>query len=269
MQSFTKENTIAHIKRILQRKKEGRVKIVGEVIYHRDFYSKFLNNKRDIIIWLPPSYHKSEKSYQLLIMHDGQNIMDPATSFAGVDWRVDETATRLIKTHKIEEFIVVGVNNTPDRLEEYSNSEKGKNYMLFLKDELIPYIDNNFRTLKGAENRGVMGSSLGGLISFLLCWNYPEVFGKGACLSSSFYFNNNLALQIAEGYQGEKKPVKLYIDHGEDGLIEGQKMFALLSNKGFIVGKDIDYFYAPGAQHNEKEWANRLERPLKFLFGIK
>ncbi len=84
------------------KKIKSQKKIIGKVIYHRNFYSKFLNNERDIIVWLPPSYHKkNDLSYPVLYMHDGQNIMDPATSFAGIDWQVDETVTTLIKAKKI------------------------------------------------------------------------------------------------------------------------------------------------------------------------
>ena len=69
--------------------------------------------------------------------------------------------------------------------------------------------------------------------------------------------------------KGDKKDFKIYIDHGEDGLPRGQKMFSTLTEKGYVIGTDIDYYYAPGAEHNEAAWAERLERPLTFLFGKK
>ena len=69
-------------------------------------------------------------------MHDGQNLINPKTSFAGKDWQVDETVTRLIAEYKIKEIIVVGINNSNDRLEEYSDSEKGERYGKFLIEDL-------------------------------------------------------------------------------------------------------------------------------------
>ncbi|OQY79490.1 MAG: carbohydrate esterase, partial [Ignavibacteriales bacterium UTCHB3] len=75
-------------------------------------------------------------------MHDGQNLIDPLTSFAGRDWRVDESVTRLIRTGQIEEIMVVGIYNTRDRLEEYSESEKGDYYLKFIAEELKVFIDN-------------------------------------------------------------------------------------------------------------------------------
>jgi len=257
----------------MKKKTPGKIKIIGKVEYHKKFYSKYLDNKRGIIVWLPPSYlpagkagKKSGKRYPVLYMHDGQNIMNPRTSFAGVDWRVDETVTDLIKRKKIPEIIIVGIFNTKDRLDEYSDSSKGKDYMKFIIKELKPFIDSNYKTLRDKNNNAVMGSSLGGLISFLLVWNYPKVFSKAASLSGSFYFDSEKVIKMVRKEQ-KKKKMEIYLDHGEDGLKEGQKMFCALTVKGYLLGKDIDYFYDIGAGHNEADWAERLERPLKFLFG--
>jgi len=92
------------------------------------------------------------------------------------------------------------------------------------------------------------------------------VFSKAGCLSSSFYYHDDNAIKLVKDYSGPKKNIKIYIDHGEDGLVRGQKMFCALNKKGYLIGSDIDYYYAPGAEHNEKEWAARLERPLLFFF---
>lgn len=246
--------------------------IVGKVEYHKDFTSSLLDNKRDIIVWLHSGYNPQknpDKNYPVVYMHDGQNIFDPKTSYAGADWRVDETVTKLIKQKKIKEIIVVSIYNTHDRLEEYSWSDKGQKYLKFIIEELKPFIDSNYKTMPGKENTAIMGSSMGGLISFYAAWHHPEVFSMAGCLSSSFYFNNDRSIKQVEFYNGPKKQVKFYIDHGEDGLIRGQKMFCLLTQKGYVVGTDIDYYYAPGAEHNEKEWASRLERPLLFFFKDK
>ena len=119
------------------RRKPGQEKdeIVGKVEYLKDFYSALLNNKRDIVVWLPIGYNPQknpDKRYPVLYMHDGQNILDPKTAYVGKDWRVDETVMKLIKQKKIKEIIVVGIYNSPDRLDEYSWSEKGQKYLKFL-----------------------------------------------------------------------------------------------------------------------------------------
>jgi predicted alpha/beta superfamily hydrolase len=256
-----------------KRRKKGRIgrnEIIGTADLHENFPSKFLKNERSIIVWLPPKYKRarnSEKRYPVLYMHDGQNIIDPKTSFAGADWRVDETVTRLIEEQKMKEIIVVGIYNNEDRLEEYSDSEKGKNYLRFIVEELKPFIGSNYRTLVDRNNTAIMGSSMGGLTSFLAALKYPEIFSMAGCMSSSFYYNNNKVFSLLEEDVKRKNPVKFYIDHGEDGLKDGQKMFCKLTRIGFVIGTDLDYYYARGAEHHENAWAERLERPLLFFFG--
>jgi predicted alpha/beta superfamily hydrolase len=255
-------------RKFLRKKTTGSEPIVGDVQYHRENYSHNSESKRDFFVWLPPDYKKDKsKKYPVIYMQDGQNLIDPKTAYAGKDWRVDETVTRLIKEHKINEIIVVGINNTEDRLEEYSDSEKGDKYLKFLTKELKPFIDSNYRTLSNVHNTAIMGSSMGGLISFVAAWKYPEVFSMAGCMSSSFYYNDEKVFKMIDEYDGPKKQLKFYIDHGEDGLLRGQKMFCKLTQLGYVIGTDIDYFYAPGAEHNEAEWSKRLERPLIFFFG--
>ena len=256
-------------KRVFRKKKRTDTKaIIGNVEFHREIYSKILDKKRDFFVWLPPGYNLNpSKSYPVLYMHDGQNLIDPKISYAGKDWQVDETVTRLIKEYKIKEVIVVGIYNTGDRLEEYSDTEKGEKYLKFLIEELKAFVDSKYKTLPDPNNTAIMGSSMGGLASFLAAWKHPEVFSMAGCMSSSFYFNDDKIFKMLDEYDGSKKHIKIYIDHGEDGLIRGQKMFCKLTQMGYIIGTDLDYYFAPGAEHNESEWAKRLERPLLFFFG--
>lgn len=251
------------------KKKIGSDKIIGTVKYHAGFTSKFQIKPRTIIVWLPPSYEKSSKNYPVLYMHDGQNILDPKTSFAGFDWRIDETLTKLIKRNIVEEIIVVGIYNTSDRLEEYSDTLKGHNYRRFISEELKPFIDDTYRTLPDRENTAVMGSSMGGLCSLLTILNHSSVFSKAACISSSFYYNGDSAFRAIQNIITVKRSVKIYLDSGDDGRMDAQRMFAVLTSKGFKIGEDLDYFYDKGAVHSEIAWANRLERPLKFFFEKK
>ena len=90
--------------------------IVGMVRYHRGLTGEGLRYPRDVIVWLPPSYERSpRRRYPVLYMHDGQNVFDPSTSFIGFDWRADEVSDSLIKAGTIDELIIVGIYNTPDR----------------------------------------------------------------------------------------------------------------------------------------------------------
>ena len=83
------------------------------------FESRFVDARR-VDVWLPPSYGKDpSRRYPVLYMHDGQNLFDPALSYIGVDWGLDEAITRLAAEGRVREAIVVGIWNTPKRFAEY------------------------------------------------------------------------------------------------------------------------------------------------------
>ena len=247
--------------------------IVGAVAYHRGLRGEGLRYDRDLIVWLPPSYRKEPKRrYPVLYMHDGQNIIDPSTSFIGYDWHVDNVADSLIRASKMEEIIVVGMYNTPDRTAEYSDTDLGRNYAEFVVRRLKPLIDSTYRTLPGREHTAVMGSSMGGLISFLFVWWHPDVFSMAGCLSSAFMREHTQILSDVEKYSGSRKPIRIYLDCGGNGLDERLKpgmdeMASLLKKKGFVDGVDYQVYFDEHAGHDEHAWAARIWRPLLFMFG--
>jgi len=246
--------------------------ITGTVEYVNGLTGAGLKYARDLIIWLPPSYAKSiRKRYPVLYMHDGQNIIDPNTSFSGFDWRVDEVADSLIRSGKMQEIIVVGIYNTADRMQEYQDSALGKAYGEFVVHQVKPYIDSVYRTKPDAANTAVMGSSLGGLISFLFGWWYPDVFSQAASISGVLNRSRTDAQTLVEDYTGPKKPVRFYIDCGGTGGDETLKpgmdeMVTLLEKKGYLEGKDLMSYYDERAAHNERFWAARIWRPFLFMF---
>ena len=255
--------------------KDGTVKnvvgqITGTVKYHRNFKGKNLLD-RDIIVWLPPNYNNNER-YDVLYMHDGQNLFDPKTSSFGIDWSVDETIDSLITSKKIKPLIVVGIYNTKDRSSEYLPAEKGKDYMQFLVHQLKPFIDSTYRTKSGREHTSVGGSSMGGIISFALAWEYPEMFSKAICMSPAFKINHIDYVKDVISYSGKKKKIKLYIDNGGIGLEEQLQpgiddMLKALQQKGFIEGKDYLWILDKNAKHFETAWAKRMPIALQWLLS--
>ncbi len=247
----------------------NRDEIIGLTEMVHDYYSVFLKNERDIIVWLPPSYNFSDKYYPAIYMQDGQNLFNPNTSFIGYDWKVDEVCTKLMNEKIIEEFIVIGIYNTKDRLDEYDYSTpKGKKYSSFIMRELKPYIDENFRTKSGADNCAVAGSSMGGLISFQLAWNFPHVFGLAACLSNSFWASDHYVFDMISNETTASKISKLYIDCGDQEkelLPDFYRMCKTLKKKKF-TNKNLLCHLEKNARHSEYDWARRLNKPLKFLF---
>src|SRR6266699_1445032 len=175
--------------------------LTGDIRVHKNFHSTILNNDRDVIVYLPPGYQAGlKRRYAVLYLHDGQNLFDGATSFIpGQEWRVDETAQRLIAAGKIEPLIIVGVYNTgKDRINEYTPAEdpkyklggKADLYGRMLVEELKPFIDSHYRTKRDAKSTGLGGSSLGGLVSLYLSLKYSNVFGRAAVVSPSVWFAN-------------------------------------------------------------------------------
>ncbi len=246
--------------------------ITGEVRYHEDFGSHLLKHRRTIIVWLPPGYdNEPAKRYPVLYAHDGQNLFDPATAFAGVDWRLDETATRLIKRGRIAPIIIVGLYNTPARLEEYADTPVGRNYMKLLVEEVKPFIDQTYRTRPERDNTAVMGSSMGGLVSLYLLWKYPHVFSKAACLSGSLSWKKCHVLKMIADDTNPPRAVKIYFDHGGLGK-EGEhardfgRLRELLAAKGYREGVDFMCYFDKKGDHSERSWARRVKRPLTFLF---
>lgn len=246
--------------------------ITGTVQYHKNFKGRKIK-PRDIIVWLPPGYEEDETArYPVLYMHDGQNAFDPATSSFGVDWQIDEAADTLIRKGLIEPLIIVAIYNSIERSSEYANNDTGYAYLRFIIEELKPFIDANYRTFPDEDNTAVIGSSLGGLISFILLWEYPEVFSKAACVSPAFKIDRYDYVTEINNYSGEKKPVKIYIDNGGVGIEEElqpgiDEIISSLENFGYNRGEDYYWFKAEDSEHGEKDWAKRVWRALVFLFG--
>jgi predicted alpha/beta superfamily hydrolase len=263
--------------------------LTGDIRLHKNFHSKILNNDRDVIVYLPPGYDKDKhRSYSVFYFHDGQNLFDGATSYIpGQEWQVDEAAQSLITSGKIEPLIIVGIYNTgTERVNEYTPVEdpkykaggKADLYGRLLVEELKPFIDSTYRTRTDAKHTGLGGSSLGGLVSIYLGLRYPNVFGRVAVVSPSVWWANKYIVQYVEA-QKKRPPLRIWLDigtkEGDDAqqtqrIVDGARLLKVtLIKKGWKAGKDLKYFEAPGAEHNERAWAARVEQILEFLFPRK
>src|ERR1700757_1276942 len=142
-------------------------------------------------VFLPPGYRENTlRRYPVLYMHDGNNLFLKEEAFLGNTWRTDEVLSVLDRMNACHGVIVVGVHPR-DRESEYT-APGYEDYGRFLAERLKPFIDQKYRTLRDTVNTAVMGSSLGGVVSFYLGWQWPKVFGKVACLSSTFTYRDNL-----------------------------------------------------------------------------
>lgn len=216
-------------------------------------------------VYFPPGYDENTlKRYPVLYMHDGSNLFFPDEAFGGCEWQVDENLEQLDTMNLIDKVLVVGVY-ARDRMAEYTRPGY-EQYGRILVEKLKPRIDAELRTLSDAANTAVMGSSLGGVVSFYLGWQYPEVFGKAACLSSTFGYRDDLLERVA---RDPRRDVRFYIDSGwpDDNYENTTAMRDQLLAAGYQFGRDVLYFAFPGALHNETSWSARSHVPFQFFFG--
>ena len=302
----------------------------GKLLPEVKVESRFLEEPRTVRIYLPPTYDRDfSRRFPVLYLQDGQNVFSSAGTnccFGWGSWDLDRTADRLCAEGRMREIIIVAVDNSRARYKEYrgrlhadETPPKGKAkkpapaatnvldnarfdaYANFLIKELKPRIDREFRTLKTSANTGVLGSSLGGICSLSLAWEFPRVFGRAASLSGSFQIERrNFLEQTLRLYDGKPKALRLYLDSGTvdfTGDDDGRKLtgaiVAEMRRIGWKDEKNLRHFTdsvlagehemeqaglgrdkwgeAQKSQHNEFYWRLRVWRALEFLFppGIK
>jgi isoamylase len=245
----------------------------GSVQVLAGVYSPELDNQRDVLVYLPPSYHSGRRSYPVLYMHDGQNLFDPDTSYAG-DWGMgrilDAAASRGL------EAIVVGVPNmAAERLDEYSpyadstsgGGGRGLAYAAFLTGTLKPLVDRRFRTRQSREHTVIAGSSMGGLISLYALFRMPGTFGAAGVLSPSLWFAGGAIFSDID--RAAFTPARIYLDigalEGAEHVANARRMRDLLVAKGYRPGRELRWLESRCGRHDERSWGRRFARALPWL----
>ncbi len=281
-------NEITNVRYLYKVTASGRLSVVS------GFYSPGLHNVRSLRIYVPQTYSNSSGSYPVLYMHDGQNIFAPGGTYGC--WYVERAYDKLVSSNLIREALIVGIDNTYARIDEYTptydsdvaDGGNGEAYVNFILQDVIPYVGSNYRVLTGPTNTAIMGSSLGGLISFYAAWNHPEVFGYSGCMSSSFWWDYQDLLKQVLDYTGIRKDIKFWIDSGnnesEDEYYEGyfnyiaqngvddmaedaMSMANRLVEIGWTNAVDVMFDIDYTGTHSESSWSARVYKPLLFFFG--
>ncbi len=276
----------------------------GTIKHFEKFLSKFVA-ARNVDVWLPDNY-TAEKKYPVLYMHDGRALFDSSINWNRQEWGVDEIIGKLLSEKKIRSCIVVGIwNGETMRASEYfpqkpfesltkaqqdsaynftgkffAGKVQSDDYLKFIVQELKPFIDSSFSTLKDQPNTFIAGSSMGGVISWYAICEYPEVFGGAACLSThwpgTFWIKNNPIPAAFLNYLQTHLPSpgnhKIYFDYGSKTLDSFYKPFqeqadAIMKSRGY-TSKNWMTKEFPGADHSERSWNKRLDIPLIFLLGM-
>jgi predicted alpha/beta superfamily hydrolase len=266
-------------------------------------YPKMKNRRllpRDVWVWAPPAYQTDPKAcFPVIYMHDGQNLFDPEKSYSHVTWGVAEAITRLSGWGFIQPAIVVGIDNTENRMGDYLptrpfQTQHGQaliaslaedirkeydkldmaadEYLKLIVDVIKPRVDQDFRTLPDFSNTFVMGASMGGLISLYALAEYPAVFSGAGCFSTHWPVVEEVIGPYLRSYLPASGQHKLYFDHGSEDLdAEYAPCQAAVdqigSEKGYVSGKDWLTRFGPGSGHHEKAWRSRLHVALRFFLG--
>jgi predicted alpha/beta superfamily hydrolase len=245
---------------------------------------------RDILIHLPPGAFTSGRRYPVLYMHDGQNLFDAATGFSG-EWQVDETLA-ILATESLE-LIVVGIPNGgdiryveytpyPGRRGRFPDGGLGRAYLRWVVATVKPAIDSAFPTRTDRESTGIMGSSLGGLISLWAAVEHGSTFGRVGAMSPAFPGGQGVILGPLRRL--EIRPIRIYIDAGgREGshaptpeearrwsagfMYDARRVRDALVTSGLRESIDLRLVEDPEAIHHETAWAGRFPDALRFLFG--
>ena len=236
-----------------------------------------LGRERTLRLYLPPSYESAPgKRYPVIYMHDGQNLFDDATSYAG-EWGVDETMDAFARMRGFE-AIVVGIDNGgEERLRELSpwtnpkyGAAQGEQYMAFVVDVVKPFVDTHYRTRPDREDTAIAGSSMGGLISHYALLRYPQVFGKAAIFSPSYWFSNEVYVQTKAHPWPAGTRSYFYIGgrEGDESVADVRRMLPLLATPDHAV-RDVTLHVEPDAQHDERAWRAEFPRAVAWLFEVR
>jgi len=272
----------------------------GNIIIYEDFQSNYVA-PRTVRVWTPSDYD-SKIRYDVIYMHDGQNLFDASITWNNQEWGVDETLSRLISEDRIRPCIVVGMDCGSLRYEEYYPSKicadipagvlpegftpLGDEYLKFIVEEVKPFIDSNYSTWGDAAHTFVSGSSCGGLISSYALCEYPEIFSGAACLSTHSNLWNPYTEDdqspVADAYREylrQNLPIdtahKLYMDCGDKTIDAGygktqdaiNKMIIELDWPSVDGTEGYMYRFFPGHSHTETDWNARFEIPVLFLLA--
>ena len=252
--------------------------------------SSIFGNERKVRVLLPAGYGEAankDRRYPVLYMLDGQNVFDACLSdVSHHEWGADEAVRKLIAEKKIPPLIVVGVDHAgKDRAREYlpykdfvgnpdMDEPAGKQFPDFMTKEVMPLVDSHYRTLTGAPNTGIGGSSYGGVASLYALLAKPNAFGYGLIESPVLWVG--MGQLVRDTSPLAAMPRKVFVAFGgkeaSDPYIS-QKMIGFVrqvESNFHAAGYDETNFRVvvePDAQHTEAAWEQRMPGALTFLFG--
>lgn len=248
------------------------------MLIREKIYMKALKRKRELIVYLPDDFETSGKRYPVLLINDGQNAFYDEESYLGVSWKFIES----VEAMGIDLIMVaIPCNYKPLKREdeygpwvisreiakEFGTDRKlggeGKRYVSFLVKQLKPYLDSQLPT--DPDDYGIVGSSMGGLISFYAFLKYPQVFKRCAILSTAFWIYEKEFKKMLRF--ARIKNNSLYMDVGgqedDDRYVPSNETIKNALKKKI---RHFEYHYFAYDDHSEASWARRVPYFLKMFY---
>lgn len=242
--------------------------------------------QRTIRVLLPRGYDQNpDRRYPVIYAQDGQNVFSPGGAFGS--WDLDLTLTNLIRRGEVPEAILVGIDNSNQRLTEYRPEwttyqgiqGRGGEFLAVIRDQLLPEIASRYRVLDGPENRIHVGSSLGGILGWEAAHRHQNTFGTVLAMSPSFWLNTTKVLEDAALSPSSRG--RIWLDSGiagtsQDGYANVAQTRDRMIESGAALGPDFAHVFGyyttgaasePGHEHNEAAWRNRAPDALRWAFA--
>lgn len=228
-----------------------------------EFESKILSNKRNVHVYLPAGYTESKDRYPVLFVNYGQGAKD--------QMQMPNSLDNLIASKQIRPIITVFVE-APQSFQEYSRAGRDQHAQMYA-EELLPHIDQKYRTKANADSRVIMGGDEGGFAAFYAAFNYPDIFRNVAGQSTHLHKPDGGDALTKIVSESEQLPIKIYMDWGKYDLIYqnglswpqlNEDFVKLLKEKGYSVDarKVNDGF-------GWASWRNRTDKILEAFFPLK
>ncbi|AZI41940.1 alpha/beta hydrolase [Deinococcus psychrotolerans] len=247
----------------------GRPSTPAAGIQELTVHSPELNDDLKVLVWTPPEYAGQAQRLPVLYLHDGQNIFDIATSFAGEVWGADAAASQLAaeglpcivvavyvrEQHRASDYVPFAI-----RANGFTSTAPA--YQTFLTQTLKPLIDAQFRTRPEARFTAQAGSSFGGAASLYGTLTRPEVWGTCGAFSPSLWVQDFALLDFAQAHPAPE--LRLYVDMGTcEGVLAEDAIAAVGEARWFAVRSaphvaEVNLQIGQGHWHDESAWRERL-----------
>ena len=166
------------------------------------FKSEIRSNEREVRVYLPPGYDDGQERYPLLIVNNGAEAVEYG--------KMDHVLDNLIG-HTVAPVIVAFVAGLGSPWRQYVGSLTGE-YAQLIVEELVPYLDQRYRTIARPEARAIMGTFRGAVAALYTALRHPQVFGKVAAQSPLLGWEPGGSDVLSLVRDREKQPVRFYVD---------------------------------------------------------